>query len=220
MDTIARLEEWPDPAPTAALGAPGRRDRYIWARYIALGAALGLGWGVLMRIWMRFISTSPEFSWTGTMFILGASAIAGAVLGFARHRRNAGGQGWWRLSILSLLLLGAAGGVMWGTVILWGAAIARRRTWWLALPLTIAGALLQIPVVGDVILDGWRRGSVAAVVAVGWYAPMLAFEAWAFSVVFALSAPGVDTPRWKTAVIAVPIAAVSLLAVVVAGFMG
>jgi len=109
---------------------------------------------------------------------------------------------------------------MWGTVILWGAAIARRRTVWLAAPLAIAGALLQIPVVGDVILADWTRGSFAAVVAVVWYAPMLAFEAWAFSVVFAPDAAGVVTPTWKRAVIGVIIGAVSLLAIVIAGFMG
>ena len=44
------------------------------ARGAALGFALGAGWGVLARVWMRLITTDPEFSWAGTLMIVGLSA--------------------------------------------------------------------------------------------------------------------------------------------------
>ena len=34
------------------------------------GLAGGLAWGVIPRLWMRFISTNPEFTWSGTLFIV------------------------------------------------------------------------------------------------------------------------------------------------------
>lgn len=184
------------------------------------GATLGLTWGIAMRAWMRFISTDPEFSWSGTFFILAASTIAGTVLGLARLRRRSGGQGWWRLSLLALLALGAGGAVMWPTVMAWGLAIGRRRPWLLVVPLGAAGAAAQVPVVGDSILDGWRRGPALAVVAVVVYAAMLAIEAWGFSVVVARSAPGVSMVPWKRAVLAVPMVAVAGFAAIAVGIGG
>lgn len=35
----------------------------------------GLAIGVIARFWMRWISTDPEFSWSGTIFIVGAFAL-------------------------------------------------------------------------------------------------------------------------------------------------
>ena len=46
-------------------------------RAAAAGLALGAGWGVLARVWLRMISTNPEFSWSGTLLIIGFSALAG-----------------------------------------------------------------------------------------------------------------------------------------------
>lgn len=181
-------------APTLAVDRGFRHGLVakLSAHPVATGAGLGLLWGVAMRVWMRFISTSPEFSWSGTLFIFGASTVVGMVLGLARHRRRVGGAGWWRLSLLALGLLGAGGAVMWPTVILWGVAFGRRATRWLSWPLLALGAAAQYPVIDDVIFRNWRFGDLETVVATAWYLPMLAAEAWAFSVVFA---PGDRTPR-------------------------
>ena len=35
----------------------------------------GLALGVISRLWMRWISTDPEFSWSGTIFIVIAFMI-------------------------------------------------------------------------------------------------------------------------------------------------
>lgn len=165
---------------------------------------------------MRFITINPEFTIEGTVFILVASVIAGSVLGLARHRRSAGGQGWWRLSLLAMLLLGAGGAVMWPTVILWAIAIGRRRPWWLVAPLLAAGTLAQIPVVNDAIFDNWRLSGAAASIALLWYLPMLGLEAWGFSIAFARS-PGVRMAVWKRVAVAVPIVAIAALSALVVG---
>ena len=189
-------------------------------RPIRAGAVLGLVWGVVVRGWMRFISAEPEFSWSGTIFILAATMLAGAVLGLARLRQQRGGQGWWRLSLLIILGLGAGGAVMWPTVIAWGIAFGRRRPWTVVASLAVVGAVAQVPIVRESIVDDWRRGSAAAVVAVVVYIVMLAIEAWAFSVVFGRSAPGVTTPRWKRTVIAIPMVAMSGFAALAVGIGG
>ena len=69
-------------------------------RYAGLGIALGAGWGVLARIWMRQVSTIHNFSWTGTLFIVGLAALAGASLGLVHAARRRGGSRWWRLAAL------------------------------------------------------------------------------------------------------------------------
>jgi len=46
-------------------------------RALLTGAGLGLTWGVVARVWMRLISTSPEFSVVTTAFILGIAAVFG-----------------------------------------------------------------------------------------------------------------------------------------------
>ena len=186
-------------------------------RILATGAGAGLAWGISMRAWMRFISTSPEFSWSGTLFILGASVIAGTVLAYAWHRRRVGGAGFWRLSFASLLLLGAGGAVMWPSVTLGAIAFGLRRPTWLRLLLALGAVAAQIPVIGG-IADNWRFGPGEIALATVWYAPMLAFEAWAFSVAFAPSVDGARTPgRVRNILIVVMVGAVGLIAVLALG---
>lgn len=171
---------------------------------ILAGAGIGLGWGIAMRLWMRFISTSPEFSWGGTLMILGVSAVVGALLGFARLRRWRRGIGWWRFTALSLLLLGAAGAAMWPAVILGGIALGRRRPAWLVSLLGAAALATQWPVIADNILDNSTMGVAEQVVGVVWYFPMLALQTWGFSVAFAPSLAEAPAPtRLKTALIGV-----------------
>ncbi len=182
------------------------------------GAGIGLVWGVGMRAWMRFISTDPEFSWSGTLFIIGASVIAGSLLGFARLRRTRGGLGWWRFTALSLLLLGAGGAVMWPAVILGAIALGRRRPRWLVIALGLGALASQWPVLSDAILDGWRMDSTEKVIAAVWYLPMLAVETWGFSVAFAPGLSHAPIPtRLKTALIGVPLAGFALVAVLAMG---
>ena len=181
------------------------------------GALAGFLWGVSMRAWMRFISTNPEFSWSGTLFILGAATIVGTVLGFAWHRRQHGGAGYWRLSLGSLLLLGAGGAVMWPAVVLGAIAIGRKRPYWLRLLAATGAIAATVPVLVGV-ADNWRFGVGDIVLASVWYLPMLTLEAWAFSVTFAPNRDGADTsPTARRVLIGAGVAVLALAAVLLGG---
>jgi hypothetical protein len=184
------------------------------------GAALGAGWGVVMRAWMRFISESPEFSWAGTIAIVVTTTFAGAVLGLARMRRARGGAGWWRLSMLALLPMGAGGSVMWPAVVLGAIALGRPRPTWLRVLLGVAALGTQFPVLRDVAFDNWRLSTGEAVLATLWYLPMLAIDMWAFSVVFAPQVEGaVQLGRAGKTALAVPLAGMILFAAIAAGLV-
>ncbi|WP_323100703.1 hypothetical protein [Intrasporangium sp. YIM S08009] len=106
---------------------------------LVTGLALGAAWGVLARVFMRLLSTTPGFSWAGTLFILGLSALLGGGLGLVAGARASNRTRWWRLAPLPGLLLFAGPGL----VLLPGAvgvalAASARRVWLRAL-LCVAG---------------------------------------------------------------------------------
>ena len=65
-------------------------------RLILLGVLCGAGWGVAARVWMRLISTDPTFTWSGTLFIVGASAFAGLGMGIVMALGGACEASAWR----------------------------------------------------------------------------------------------------------------------------
>jgi hypothetical protein len=65
----------------------------VWAAVLG-GAGLGLVWGIAARIWMRLISTQPEFSIPGTAAILVIATVFGACAGFAFAARRRGWRRW------------------------------------------------------------------------------------------------------------------------------
>src|SRR3954454_7152387 len=59
------------------------------------GAAVGAAYGVALRAWMRLVSTDPDFTWSGTGYIVGAFTVLGAMVGLATAGRR---REWrWRL---------------------------------------------------------------------------------------------------------------------------
>jgi len=97
-------------------------------RYASAGLLLGVGWGVAARIWMRLISTSPEFSWGGTLSILLGAGIVGLALGVVHAARVRGRTGWWRLLYLLVPLLFAGAGLpLLPAVVLGGWGLRRGR---------------------------------------------------------------------------------------------
>lgn len=159
----------------------GRMRARIAKHPILSGLVLGFVWGVAIRLWMRYISTDPEFTWAGTGYIVGAATIVGTLLGFAYFRYRLAKGNWWRTAGLSVLLLGlAAGGVMIPTVIL-GALGLGRRNW----PQWLRGLLLALAVGAQVALfaeggvDFPRGRFVPAMVA---YAVFIGLETWAASI--------------------------------------
>lgn len=154
------------------------------ARLMLIGAGAGMAWGVLLRLWMRLVSTDPEFTWTGTGMILGFATLAGALLGVAAARRRLGRRGWWRLNGLAILGLGlGAGIVMLPSVLLGGLALGR-TTWnrWARMALAAAAVAVQVLVFTQESLGDFSLPRVIA--AFGSYAVLLGTEAWAASIVF------------------------------------
>ena len=109
-------------------------DRLSRPQLVLAGAALGLTWGVLARLWMRLISTDPAFTWGGTIYILLAAMILGIGVGGAAAGRRSPRR-WARrvtrvLGGISLIFLsGAAGMIMVASVIPATLAVFERR-WW------------------------------------------------------------------------------------------
>jgi len=99
-------------------------------RATGAGFALGLMWGTAARVWMRLISTDPEFSWSGTGMILGSTAVCGAALGFLYGARRAGRSRWWRLLGLCWLLVFAGPGMVFLPAFLLGGLLHLRQIWW------------------------------------------------------------------------------------------
>lgn len=123
----------------------GRSGVGGWLRPVGLGLVLGAGWGVMARVWMRLISTSPEFSWTGTLLIIGFAALAGALLGLVEAARQHGRRAWWRLAALpGLILFLGQGLVLLPALLLGGWAWGSRRSG--LLRVAAALPLLAVPI--------------------------------------------------------------------------
>ncbi len=148
------------------------------ATAVVAGLLLGATTGVAARLWMRLISAEPEFSWSGTIFIVALFTLAGLLQGIALAVRRRGWRWWAQLPVRvvagvgALLLGGGAGIVMLPAIV--GGALATARTdwprWGRAVAATVAGVnALAMLVVAGTGLPVWR-------LVVGWLA-MLALYA-------------------------------------------
>ncbi|GAA4349317.1 hypothetical protein GCM10023145_10760 [Angustibacter luteus] len=103
---------------------------------------LGAGWGVAARVWMRYISTEPEFSWTGTLLIVGVAGLAGTSLAVVDVLRRRSARIWRVLLALPALLMFASPGMlMLPPALLGGFALGRRGPRWLRL---VVGAVAAV----------------------------------------------------------------------------
>lgn len=83
-----------------------------YLRSALVGATLGLGWGIAARVWMRLITTTPEFSWTGTLAILGLASWLGLGVGLVYAAKVRRQRPWAALAGLPGLLLFASPGLL------------------------------------------------------------------------------------------------------------
>jgi hypothetical protein len=138
---------------------------------VVRGMLAGLSLGVVARLWMRWISTDPEFSWSGTIFIVGAFTIFFTTHSIvaALRRENlspvkrrivrAGGI------IFSLPIFMAAGGIMFPTVALasfalWTRILQRRSK----VILFILSAIIPLRISMDIVRDfGWSIATVGRI---------------------------------------------------------
>lgn len=156
--------------------SPRARRSVLWA--LPLGALGGAAWGVVFRVWMRYVSDDPEFTWSGTLYIVAAPTVLGV---FVAAVRVAHATTWLRrllrslLGVLTLSLGVAAGAVFLPTLVLGTAAVAPRRA-----PratralLLVAAAAVPVALFGTAFPDDEGLGAVGFAVAVAWYAAICA----------------------------------------------
>lgn len=167
---------------------------------VLLGGLLGgLAWGIDARVWMRFISDDPEFSWTGTLFIVIGFGIAGLAQSGGYLGRRAG-LGRPRMTVLrvvtfaSLLPLGvAAGAPMLPAVVLAPLAIA--HTDWSGRMRLLVGAVALIPVVATAGILFDDLSMVRAGVGFLWFLAVYAGIIWAARFTLAPQLDGWRAPR-------------------------
>ena len=139
---------------------------------LAIGLFGGLALGVAARAWMRLISEDPEFTWSGTLFIVLGFTMFGltqAIVAVARSRAPRR----WKLTIVRTIggifmlpLFAAAGAVMFPTVV--GAGLGSARTHWHRLIRAFCFLVATGPVilVGHQLVDsfGWSLHAAAGFV--------------------------------------------------------
>lgn len=160
-------------------GTAGVSRRASVVRWLAGGLAAGLAWGAVARLWMRFISDDPGFTWGGTLFILGVTGLAGLALGLAEllRRRHADA---WRLAAVvpAVLMFAGAGMVMAPTAVLGGMVVAGRGPRWVR---GVATVLAVAPLATFFLPDVEWRGPAQMTVAIAWYLLLVAVLAAAWS---------------------------------------
>ena len=150
-----------DPAPRSM---PARLAAY------RIGFVGGVAWGVVARLWMRWISTKPEFTWSGTLGIVFFFGIFGMAQTNARASRRKD-RSRWRTTVARALgwvgtmpLFLAAGGMMLPTVVFgslatWRTDVVRLMRIGFAVLGSIVPVLLIIGFVDDFgVVGGIARG--------------------------------------------------------------
>lgn len=141
----------------------------LWA--VPAGLAGGIVLGIVARLWMRSISSDPEFSWAGTLFIVGAFAVAGLWQAAAWAARRAGWRRWVTTAvrtvavIFTLPIFTGAGSIMLPTAL--AASLAAWRTDWpraLRVLLAVLAAPAALFVVSEIVAEfGWSPATLGRI---------------------------------------------------------
>jgi hypothetical protein len=94
----------------------------------------GFVWGIVARSWMRLITSDPEFTWSGTLFIVGAFTIAFTAQGVALAVRRRGSARWAQTIVRTVALvlalpLGSGAGIAMLPALVTGSIAAGRTDW-------------------------------------------------------------------------------------------
>lgn len=126
-------------------------SRHAVLRTALIGFGLGAVWGVAARVWMRLVSTSPEFSWSGTLMIVGVAAVFGLLVALSWQARQATGRRrWLRFLFVPGLILFAGQGAPLAPGFLVAGPLLRRHG-----PLARLGTV--VAVVGPGVLLWWSE---------------------------------------------------------------
>ena len=139
---------------------------------VAIGMISGCALGIIARAWMRLISEDPEFTWSGSIFIVAGFTVFGlaqSLVAVARQRVRR------RLPLTIIRMFGAiamlplfvaAGSLMFPTVIGCGLAVARTGWHPLVRALCLLVAAGPVVFVGSDLVGsfGWSLQSLAGFV--------------------------------------------------------
>jgi hypothetical protein len=170
---------------------------------LATGLFGGMALGVIARAWMRLISDDPQFTWSGTIFIVGGFTMFGltqSLVAVARQRTRRR----WTLTIVRVIgtiglmpLFTGAGALMLPTVVAGG--LAKVRVEWnkVARWMCVVLALAPVMIVGSGFVGsfGWSLHTLAG------FLGMIALYATIVSATrftFAAQADGWRMRRWVT----------------------
>lgn len=189
---------------------------------LAIGLFGGLALGIVARAWMRLIAEDPDFTWDGTIFILGAFTVFGFTQSVAAVVRRRARRRWAvrlgrMLGMIGMLpLFVGAGSIMLPTVV--GGGLARARVDWRGYVRVICLLLALGPVVlvGSQLVGsfGWSLHTVAGFLAMlAIYGTIVAATKQTFVAAGTLHV----NPRLRLALLAI---AGLMLAYLVVGFVG
>jgi hypothetical protein len=196
-DVAAHLE-------TAVEEAPRELVRRLHPLLIvATGLFGGAALGIIARAWMRLISEDPEFTWSGTIFIVGGFTVFGltqSIVAVARQRARRR----WTLTIVRVIggiglmpLFVGAGAVMLPTVVAGGLAKVRVEWHKVARWMCLLVALAPVLIVGSGLVDSFGWSLHAAVGFLGLIA-LYGTIVSATCFTFAAQADGWRMRRWVT----------------------
>lgn len=175
---------------------------------LATGLFGGCLLGIAARAWMRLISEDPEFTWNGTLFIIGGFTIFGLTQSIAAVARRRASRRW-KLTLVRVLgvigtlpLFIAAGAIMLPTVV--GGGLAFARVEWRKVTRAVCLVVAAAPVllVGKDLVGsfGWSLHTIAGfVVMLAVYGTIIRTARFTF----AAQADGWKLPRWATITFAV-----------------
>jgi fluoride ion exporter CrcB/FEX len=150
------MPKWSTSGDRTVAGLPDRFvGRHPWGFVIA-GAMGGFALGAMARLWMRWISVNPEFSWAGTIGIVASFTVFAAAQSVAAVARIRSGRPGMTAAaragagLLSAGLFGAAGALMLPTVLFGSIAVWRLRS---RRPMRVLFFLLALPSVVIVLME-------------------------------------------------------------------
>lgn len=170
---------------------------------LAVGLFGGLILGVVARAWMRLISDDPQFTWSGTVFIVGGFTVFGFTQSVVAVVRRRGSRRWTLtivrvVGIIGLLpLFVGAGALMLPTVVAGGLAKARIEWNNIARWICVAVAAVPVLVVGSGLVGsfGWSLHAVAGFVGmIALYTTIVSATRFTFTA----QADGWRMKRWVT----------------------
>ncbi len=152
-------------------------------RAIGWSVAGAVVWTALARLFMRWVSTQPGFSWAGTLGIGAAALITFVLTGFVGAALARGWSGWWRLAAIPGLLVFAGPGAVLVPAAAGAAVAVRVRRAWLRVAALVVGLggnyLLLRSLVDESLLQPRTIvvGNVLAVACAAWLGIQLALVA-------------------------------------------